>query len=174
MKKPNKLPPQDQIKKQFWYDSTTGIFRARFESTRCKAWRIVGNKETKGYLQINVAGKLYMAHRLAWMYETGQDPIELHMQIDHIDNNKTNNAISNLRLVTNKQNSENTGLNVRNKTGIKGVYMEKDRFVAEICHHYKRIKIGRFKTLDDAKNAVQEARQNLFTHFPPYPLGVTA
>jgi hypothetical protein len=175
MSQPNKLPSVDAIKTEVWYEKQTGVFRARFGNSKSKAWRIVGSKESKGYLQIKIKDRLYMAHRLAWVYETGQDPTLLNMQIDHIDQDKTNNAFANLRLVTNKQNAENRSLNSRNKTGIRGVYMEKNLFVAELCNNYKRIKLGRFKTLDAAKAAVEKARRDLFTHagdqtFPPYPL----
>jgi hypothetical protein len=176
MSKPNQLPSVDEIKKELWYEKQTGVFRARFANAKSKAWRIVGRKESKGYLQVKINNRMYMAHRLAWMYETGQDPTLLNMQIDHIDRDKTNNAFANLRLVTNKQNSENRNVNSRSKTGIRGVYMEKDRFVAEMCNNYKKIKLGRFTTLDLAKAAVEKARRDLFTHagdqtsFPPYPL----
>jgi len=174
MSKPNQLPSADEIKKELWYEKQTGVFRARFGNAKSKAWRTVGCKESKGYLQIKINNRMYMAHRLAWVYETGQDPTLLNMQIDHIDQNKTNNAFANLRLVTNKQNAENRGLNFRNKTGIRGVYMERNLFVAELCNNYKRIKLGRFKTLDAAKAAVEKARRDLFTHagdqaFPALP-----
>jgi hypothetical protein len=105
-----------------------------------------------------------MAHRLAWMYVTGKDPLDFEMQIDHIDGNKTNNAFANLRLVTNKQNCENRMLNIRNKTGVRGVYKSGNKFIAELCHNYKRIKVGSYETLEEAANAVKTRREEFFTH----------
>jgi len=160
----NELPKLDEVKKQVWYDMNTGVFRARTGYRHHKAWRIVGNKESKGYLQIKIGNRLYMAHRLAWLYATNEDPITSGMQIDHIDNNKANNAFSNLRLVTNKQNCENRTLNVRNKTGHRGVYKRGNSFRAEICHNYERIKVGSFATLDEACEAIKQKRNELFTH----------
>lgn len=158
----NKLPTQEKIKTLYWYDKETGVFRARFGYNGHKPWRTVGRTETKGYLQIAVDKKLYMAHRLAWIYVTGEDPSGY--QIDHIDMNKSNNAFSNLRLVSNKQNCENRKFNSRNKTGCRGVYEQGGRFVAEICHNYKRIKIGRFDTLEQAAAAAEAKRAELFSH----------
>lgn len=103
-----------------------------------------------------------MAHRLAWRYVTGDDPGD--SQVDHIDLNKTNNAFSNLRLVTSKQNNENRKLNSRNRTGHRGVYMIGKRFVAEICHNYVRLKVGKYSTVEEAVNAVVAKRKELFTH----------
>lgn len=164
MSNPNNLPSIEEVKNYVWYDAQTGIFRSRTGYRHHKAWRIVGRKETKGYLQIKIGKNLYMAHRIAWLYQTGQDPIAFDMQIDHIDNNKTNNTFANLRLVTNKQNCENRTLNVRNKTGHRGVYKSGNKFVAEICHNYKRMKLGNFSTLEDACKAVEQKRKELFTH----------
>jgi len=160
----NKLPSLEDVKKQIWYDTQSGVFRSRTGYKHHKPWRIVGNKETKGYLQIKIGKSLYMAHRLAWLYATGEDPISYGMQVDHIDNNKTNNTFTNLRLVTNKQNCENRTLNSRNKTGHRGIYKRGDSFVAEVCHNYKRIKVGSFATLEDACQAVEQKRKQLFTH----------
>jgi len=160
----NKLPSLEDVKKQVWYDKQTGVFRARIGYRHHKVWRIVGNKETKGYLQIKIGERLYMAHRLAWLYATGQDPIFYGMQVDHIDNNKTNNSFTNLRLVTNKQNCENRTLNSRNKTGHRGVYQKGNCFTAQICHNYKRIYLGVFINLEDACKAVEQKRKELFTH----------
>jgi hypothetical protein len=73
------------------------------------AWAIIrgkpdgsaGTKSTFGYWQIVVSNRSYFAHRLAWLYEYGQWPA---MFLDHVDGNKVNNAISNLREVTHKEN----------------------------------------------------------------------
>lgn len=161
--KPNITPLVEEIKKLLWYDKESGLFFCRVALHRnVKPWRTVGNFESKGYLQIKLGNHFYMAHRLAWRYVTGNDPGD--NQIDHVDLNKNNNAFSNLRLVTNKQNCENRKINARNKTGYRGVYMKGNRFVAEICHNYVRIKIGSYTTLQEAVDEVAKKRKELFTH----------
>lgn len=162
MSRSNLTPTVEEIKKVLWYDKESGLFLARFAARNYKPWRQIGSIESKGYLQIKVGKKLYMAQRLAWKYVTGDDPGNF--QIDHIDLNKTNNSFSNLRLVTNKQNCENRKINVRNKTGHRGVYMRGKRYVAEICHNYVRIKIGKYDTLQEAIDAVTNKRKELFSH----------
>jgi len=157
-----KLPTKAEIKEKLWYDPETGVFRWRFLGTqRRQPWAVAGYKERRGYIQILIDKHLYMAHRLAWVYMTGKEPIE---QIDHIDGNKQNNAWHNLRNVTNKQNCENRKLSAKNKTGVRGVYMRGKMFRAEVCHNYQRIKIGTFKTLQEAEKAVTQKRLELFTH----------
>ena len=162
MSKANATPTVEEIKKVLWYDQESGLFLARFSARKHKPWRQIGSFESKGYLQIKIGKNIYMAHRLAWKYVTGNDPFDF--QVDHVDLNKNNNAFSNLRLVSNKQNCENRKINVRNKTGHRGVYMRGTRFVAEICHNYVRIKIGSYATIQEAVNAVTKKRKELFTH----------
>jgi hypothetical protein len=162
MSKSNATPTIEEIKKVLWYDKESGLFLARFSAKKHKAWRMIGSFESKGYLQIKIGNHCYMAHRLAWKYVTGDDPGDF--QIDHKDLNKSNNAFSNLRLVTNKQNCENRKINARNKTGHRGVYMRGNRFYAEICHNYVRMKIGTYTTLQEAIDAVAKKRKELFSH----------
>jgi hypothetical protein len=162
MSKANLLPTIEEIKKVLWYDKDSGLFLSRYSTKKRKPWQTTGSVESKGYLQIKIGKSLYMAHRLAWKYVTGDDPADF--QIDHIDLNKINNAFFNLRLVTNKQNCENRKINVRNKTGHRGVYMKGNRFAAEICHNYVRIKIGVYTTLQEAVDAVTAKRKEIFSH----------
>lgn len=60
---------QEQLKAEFHYDPVTGVFRRRFAKpfSNRRPWSVAGSVATKGYLQISVDGKLFMAHRLAWM-----------------------------------------------------------------------------------------------------------
>ncbi|ECH9128545.1 HNH endonuclease [Salmonella enterica subsp. enterica] len=71
----------------------------------------------KGYWRITHANKCYLAHRLAWFFCYGVWPKE----IDHIDNNKLNNSIGNLREVTHQLNQLNMPLRSNNTSGVKGV-----------------------------------------------------
>ena len=86
-------------------------------------WKARGAKPAgrgleNGYIQVQVDGVRYMAHRIVFKMVSGNDPGKL--QIDHIDRNKKNNSPSNLRLATNAQNKQNTvSANRNSKSGIR-------------------------------------------------------
>jgi hypothetical protein len=97
--------------KLFWKVST---------SNRVKVGQEAGNKRKDGYKEIKVNNKRYLNHRIIWKMHYG-DILE-GKQIDHINGNRSDNRIENLRLVTNGQNQLNSVLKSSNKLGIKGVY----------------------------------------------------
>jgi hypothetical protein len=74
-----------------------------------------------------------------------------------------------LRVVTNKQNSENVrGASTRSTTGIRGVYRRGNgKYRATVTHHYEVIEVGLFNTLEEAEEAVVAKRNELFTHNSP-------
>lgn len=146
---------------QFSYDSETGQFTRRGES------KPSGRIATKGYRQIAIIRKRFMAHRLAWLYVHGEWPSG---QIDHINQNKDDNRIENLRIVDNKQNQENVTAWGHNKTGRRGVcfIQSTGQWQADIKHNGKPLYLGRFDTVVDAVAARIRAEQTLFTHTPYY------
>ena len=121
-----------------------------------------GTANSKGYLLIKVLGEIYAAHRLAWMLHHGDVPT----MIDHINNNKIDNRITNLRIATASQNKANTRLQVNNTSGFKGVRrMKNDRFYAVIGHEYKKHYLGGFDTAKEAHCAYRGAAIILFGEF---------
>ena len=74
------------------------------------------------YRAVSVKGKEYMEHRVIFMFHHGYFPEE----VDHIDGNKSNNRIENLRECTDSENSQNRGLSVLNNSGTKGVSFDKE------------------------------------------------
>ena len=132
------------------YDPATGIFTRKVSTARrVKVGDIAGSLDGGGYLQIRVQSRLHLAHRLAWLYTYGEWPKD---QIDHINRNKTDNRISNLREVTNKQNLQNAGKRSNNTSGCPGVrwYKQNSKWVACIAHNYKQIHLGYFSILEEA------------------------
>jgi hypothetical protein len=73
---------------------------------------------SKGYWMLHVDGGMYYAHRLAWLYVYGAWPSA---QIDHINRQRGDNRIANLREVTNRQNHQNRAICKRNTSGLMGV-----------------------------------------------------
>ena len=94
-------PTHDELKQLLRYDSETGVFHWREYRRGMSSSGIAGTKTKEGYCQIAINDKLHFAHRLAWFYVHGVWPRAL---IDHIDENKLNNAISNLREATHAEN----------------------------------------------------------------------
>jgi len=90
----------------------------------------------------------YLAHRLAWFYVYGEFPT----MIDHIDGNRTNNKISNLRQVSSKENQCNLTIAANNTSGITGVSFSKERskWEAKIQIDGKTIHLGRYLDKEDA------------------------
>lgn len=85
--------------------------------------KIAGSVNKRGYRCICVDYKIYKAHRLVFLYHHGYLP----EQIDHIDQNQSNNRVENLRPATSGQNSMNRGMMRNNTSGCKGVFWDKDQ-----------------------------------------------
>ena len=132
------------------YSPETGIFTWKVStSRRVKTGDIAGSPEGHGYLQIRLQRRPHKAHRLAWLHVYGEWPKD---QLDHINRNRSDNRISNLREVSNKQNGQNASKPSNNTSGHPGVCWHKrdSKWVAKITHSYKRIHLGYFKTMEEA------------------------
>lgn len=148
---------QDELKARLHYDPETGVFTWKENPQRRAQWNATfagkpaGSVIDTGYVRIRIDDKGHRAHRLAWLYVHGYLPEE----IDHIDGDKTNNAIANLRSVTHSENLRNTRKNTRNTTGIVGVTYRPSRnqWLAYITINRKRIHGGIFGTKEEAVKA---------------------
>lgn len=110
------------------------------------------------------AGVIF-AHRFAWEAENG--PIPEGMDLDHTCHNTACVRPSHLRPVDRKRNMENlVGAYVTSASGVRGVSFDKSRglYRATVTHNYKQIQVGRFETLEEAREAVEAKRLELFTH----------
>ena len=121
-----------------------------------KAWntKYAGNeaftyKDVYGYKTGAINNKLYRAHRVIWAMETGDWPKD---QIDHIDHNRSNNAVVNLRQATNTENSRNASIGRNNTSGVCGVFYDKsiEKWRSEIGVDGKNIRLGLFKDMGRA------------------------
>jgi hypothetical protein len=132
------------------YEPETGILTWKVRTARrVKVGDVAGSQDGGGYLRIKVLSRDYLAHRLAWLYVYGSWPKD---QLDHVNRNRSDNRISNLREVTNKQNQQNKSKRSDNTSGHPGVYWRKraPKWVAQITHNYKQIHLGYFDDLEAA------------------------
>lgn len=125
-----------------------------------------GTRSWNGYIRIALPGASYSAHRLAWLHFYGEWPPE-DMRIDHIDRNRVNNRISNLRLATNSQNRMNSGLFANNTSGFKGVQFDRSfgKFVARLRVDGRDRYVGCFDRAEDAAQAYRSAAIDAFGDF---------
>ena len=113
------LPAVERVKELLHYDPDTGIWTYAKARRRIRVGNIAGCPVSEGYRSIQIDGKGYVTHRLAWLYMTGEDPGE--MEVDHIDRDRGNNRFSNLRLLTRSPQQFNMGIARNNKFGAKGL-----------------------------------------------------
>lgn len=157
---------QERLTEFLNYDCSTGVFTQKKRSSRrVKVGDVAGTTKHDGYVIIRVDGVRYRAHRLAWLFMTGELPI---LDIDHIDRNPSNNAFSNLRLCNQSQNNENIGLRRDNKSQFKGVCLDAATGLwrSEIRKDGVTFWLGRHAEKDSAINARYEAelKHHLFAH----------
>ena len=135
------------------YDQETGIFTWKVRtSNRVKVGDVAGCPDGYGYLRIKVCSRLYKAHRLAWLYVHGNWPKD---QIDHINRDRSDNRLANLRDVSHKQNHQNRSKSSNNTSGHPGIYWNKQnsKWVAQIQHNHKLIYLGSFTNIEEALSA---------------------
>jgi hypothetical protein len=155
---------QEELKSQVNYDQETGIFTWKVRnSNRIKIGDQAGNYHNGGYIEMYLLGERHLAHRLAWLYVNGYMP----KIIDHIDGNKLNNKISNLREVSYAENMYNSKIRSDNKSGVRCVSWNKKHQKWEV-----RVKIdgklknyGYYKELDDAAKVAEKVRKEHHTIF---------
>lgn len=155
---------QDQLKHALLYDPDTGLLVwVNPASCRVRAGQTAGCLRPDGYVFTQINKRRYMNHRLAWLYVYGEWPLD---EIDHIDGNRSNNKLSNLRIATSKQNKENTRIRLTNTSGHRGVHWDKSRnkWMAFVVHNRKFHNLGRFNDVNDAVTAAKQARDAFFTH----------
>jgi len=146
-----------RLKELLSYDPETGVFTwIAHRKNALGIGAIAGSLHKTGYRQIKIDYVLHKAHRLAWLYMYGEMPT---LSLDHIDCDKANNRISNLREATKNQNGYNQPAQRSNTTGYKGVTKVKgsDRWVAQIRDNGKPVKLGWFKSPEDAYEAYKIA-----------------
>ena len=156
------LTPED-LRNLLEYNPETGLLRWRvrpaslFSSQRsCSTWnaRYAGQpamtaKNAHGYAGGPILGKTYLAHRVIWAIAKGFWP---EGEIDHVNGDRTDNRLSNLREVDHRENSMNASKSHNNSSGETGVYWRSDnrKWAAKIGIEGKLVHLGCFDTFDEA------------------------
>ena len=138
----------------------TGIFTWLVSTgNRTKIGQQAGCLHHKGYVQITINKKIYLAHRLAWLYVHGSFP---NQTIDHINGIKNDNRIFNLRDVSQSDNCQNL-LRARGSSGLIGAHYDKfrNRWSSSIKLNGVRTHLGYFKTAEDAHAAYVLAKRSM-------------
>lgn len=140
----------EKLRELLHYDPETGVFTRKVStSNNVKTGDIAGRLVSDGYIRVKVRNIDYYAHRLAWFYVYGTWPKD---QIDHINRDRADNRITNLRDVSCEQNHQNRSKSSNNMSGYPGVYWNKRRgkWRAHIKHSQNNVHLGYFETIEEA------------------------
>lgn len=153
------LPPLEELKKAFEYDPDTGFFTHKTNRGHAQTGQTAGSTDSAtGYVLLTFHRKKLKAHRVAWLFSTGEDPAEL--EVDHEDLGRDHNWFGNLRLAAHGQNGVNTIS--------KGWYRQRDRYTACICIAGKKKNLGTYDTPEEAAYVFQQKHIELHGKFSPY------
>ena len=150
---------QARLKELLTYSPRTGVFTWRVtRGPKAMAGAVAGTPHARGYVALMVDQKLYLAHRLAWLYVHGVWP---EWTIDHRNGNRADNRIRNLRDVTLQVNLHNqTKPYNRNKSGLRGVSFEprSNKWYSRIRVAGSNLMLGYFGTAQEAHAAYVAAK----------------
>ena len=154
----------DRLREVLNYDPDTGKWTWAISAGRKLAGDTAGTINGSGYIYIQVDGKQYRSHRLAWMWMTGSFPCG---QVDHVNCSRIDNRWSNLRQADSVQNKGNSPTQRNNTSGIRGVSWNKTakRWQASLRKNGKLIHLGNFMEIEDAAAAYASAALKHFGDF---------
>lgn len=160
----------DDVRRALDYDLETGALTWRTRADRDHSWNmrfsgeVAGNTTPKGYRILHMSSGMFLAHRLIWLWMTGEMPAG---HIDHINGDRADNRWSNLRLATASQNAMNKRLLDASRSGVTGVswHTKKRRWIATITVQGKTRYLGSSTTIEGAKRLREAAEAE---HFGEY------
>lgn len=156
----------ERVRELLNYDPDTGIFTRKIRTAQRhhvgdRADFISKSGSAKGYHRVSVDSERYQAHRVAWLHYYGEWPSVF---IDHINGDRADNRISNLRQATAQLNLENLRAPQKNSSsGLLGVHWSKQdgKWRAEIGSNRKKMHLGTFASPEMAHSAYLEAKRLL-------------
>jgi hypothetical protein len=146
---------QDDLKALLDYNQHTGIFTWKVKkANRIKIGDVAGYK-IRGYLNVEINGKPYALHRLAFLYMTGEMPIDV---VDHVNGDQSDNRWCNLRNATQKQNTINVKLSKRNTSGHRCIHFNKNmnKYAVRCVVNKVRTHLGYFADINEAISVYED------------------
>lgn len=158
---------KEDFNKFLLYDKETGnlLWRKRNPTNaHVKSWNkrwsgeVAGTVGKNGYRYISLSKSYYLAHRIVWLLEYGSLPPK-GCEIDHINRNRLDNRLENLRSVSRYENNRNKDMNKNNTSGVTGVVWHKasGKWLSRIYNNYQCINLGLFESFKDAVDARVDA-----------------
>ncbi|MDO9381848.1 MAG: HNH endonuclease [Hyphomicrobiaceae bacterium] len=160
----------ERLREVVSYNSETGEFRWLQNSSPYakrhpySAGDVAGARHSNGYLAFWVDRKKYLAHRVAFFWVHGRWPSA---DLDHVNRDRTDNRIVNLREASRVQNNGNSGIPNHNTSGIKGVrwHAARGKWVAQISINNRCKYLGIYADKEDARVAYEKAAREYFGEF---------
>lgn len=142
------LPDVAALREMFRYDPENGTL---WHISGKKAGKIAGTPQSAGYTSVWIGRERFLLHRLIWKFHYGSEP----RQVDHVDGNRGDSRIENLRAACEKTNQRNRGRQSNNTSGHKGAFFRKydQRWFASIRVDGKQKHLGYFPTAEAAHAA---------------------
>jgi hypothetical protein len=150
------MPSKDELRSRFDYNVDTGQLLFK-EPPRWRRSPVLGSLNGSGYIATSFRNRNHKVHRLIWIYHYGNIPSG--KVVDHINHNRSDNRIENLRLVTHQDNCKNRRHLTKTLSNTIGVYYRKkeDKWIAMIGLNNQVYYLGIFKTKGEAVLARQRA-----------------
>lgn len=149
----------DDISKKVEYNPQTG------EIISLKSKKPIGNKDKDGYIVLRLYGKVLRRARLAILLSSGTWPDGV---VDHINRIKTDDRLSNLRVLTPSENTQNISLTGKNNyTGYMGVLERRGRYYARVRHNNVMHHFGGFSTPEEAYAVYVQKKKELHLYWNP-------
>lgn len=153
-----------QLHNIFECDYVKGVLRNKYTRGNSRAGKVVGSLRRDGYLTVGLMGKNVVVHRIIWAMHYGEWPSQM---LDHIDGDKKNNAIANLREATRSTNAANSKPRTSFYSSLKGVTWNRrvGWWQAQIKKDGKSYYLGLFASEREAHAAYQKKAVELFGSF---------
>lgn len=158
---------QQRVRELLDYDPATGLFRwKKRTSNRVKIGDVAGVKGVNGYIYLAIDNYRLLAHRVVRLYVFGDWPRD---QIDHINRDRSDNRLENLRLASVSDNACNGRLRSTNTSGFRGVSLIKKNtkrpWLAQIVKDGRQYGLGYYATKEEAYDAYRRAAAELHGRF---------
>lgn len=162
---PGRALTHDALKSVLHYEPETGVFTWIASTAKSiKVGDLAGRPSGNGYWRIHLGKRDYPAHHIAWLYVHGVWPAD---KLDHINLDRGDNRIDNLREASGALNRQNTRMQRNNTSGFKGVSKPRSskRWNAEIMVNKKPMRLGSFDTPEQASEVYLAAKRKLHTFY---------